>query len=250
MQQAQENPVISINWKLLFQRLWLRLSRLWKSAHHRLQQTDYTPPTWVKSFRFTWFRFGLVLLAIYVFTQKQIDFTLSVGKAGVSASQTQGASAPPANLAKQRGAATAELSMWSASPKSGQGNSWHPDQYPQEAVDAYLKRFTQLALTEAEKFHIPVAAKLAMGLLDSEAGTHPRAIENNNHFGNATPNGYYPSAWANWRAHSEMMQREFSQLANYSDNLQRWVKELDNTGYSDDPQYGSKLLAIIRHYKL
>ncbi len=257
IRQSQAQQIIAINWRLLFQRLRARLSRLWKSASHQASQVEYEPPKWLGSLRIrwlggvklTWFRAGLLFLLIYVLTNKQIDFTISVGEAGISAGKN-----PPTAAKKQKNsmpaAQTAQLSVWPSSEKGTGANSWDVTSLPKEAVDSYIKRFRQVAQTEAEKFGIPMAAKLAMAILESEAGTHPRALENNNHFGHATPNGYYPSAWANWRAHSEMMKAEYSQLANYNQNLQRWLKELDNTGYSEDPHYGSKLMDIIRYFEL
>lgn len=257
IRHSQGQQIIAINWRLLFQRLRARLSRLWKSASHQASQVEYEPPKWFSGFRtmriggfkITWFRVGLIFLLVYVLTNKQIDFTVSVGEAGISAGKKP-ATAAKKPKAKVSPAQTAQLGVWPASEQGATPASWDVTKLPREAVDSYIKRFRQVAQTEAEKFGIPVAAKLAIAILESEAGTHPRTLENNNHFGHATPNGYYPSAWANWRAHSEMMQAEYSQLANYSQNLQRWLKELDNSGYSEDSQYGSKLMDIIRYFDL
>lgn len=247
IRQNQGVSSISIDWKFLFQRFRNQLIRLWKSASHRVSQVEYTPPKWMGGFKITWFRLGLLLLLFYVINNKQIDFTISVGKVDDSARESSAADAAVSNDGPKSN--TARLGFWPAS-EAGAKASWDVTQLPREAVEQYIKRFRQVAQTEAEKFGVPAAAKLAMAILESEAGTHPRALENNNHFGQATPKGYYPSAWANWRAHSEMMHREYSQLANYGHNTQRWLKELDNTSYSPDPQYGSKLMDIIRHYHL
>lgn len=250
IRQSQGQQIIAINWKLLFQRLRNRFRRLWKSASHRAKQVEYTPPQWMLKLKITWFRLGLVALLLYVLTNKQIDFTVSVGKAGVSATPRSEAPARKSKATRPKAEATARLGVWSGSANGTTAKQWDVKQLPKEAVEAYIKRFRQVAQTEAEKFGIPAAVKMAMAILESEAGTHPRTLENNNHFGQATPNGYYPSAWANWRAHSEMMQTEYSQLANYQHNIQRWLKELDNTGYNPDPQYGSKLMDIIRYFQL
>lgn len=249
VKQGGNDRILTIDWSLLFRRLRLRFSQLFRSARHRAAQTEYTPPAWAANFRLGWFRLGLIGLLIFVFTQKQIDFTVSVGKAGLSAGTNPVTAAKLDNSSS--GAPKTVSTRMSVLPASGATvQEWSVDQLEASKVSAYINRFERVAYTEAEKYGIPAQAKLAMAILESEAGTHPRTRENNNHFGSATPDGYYTNAWANWRAHSEMMSREYSQLVNYQNDLRRWVRELDNTGYSQDPQYGNKLLAIIDRFDL
>ncbi|NJO86825.1 MAG: hypothetical protein HC821_01860, partial [Lewinella sp.] len=87
MRQRSPERVVTIDWRLLFRRLGRWAAQLFRSARHRAAQTDYQAPSWATNFRLGWFRLGLIALAIFVLTQKQIDFTVSVGKLGLSAGQ-------------------------------------------------------------------------------------------------------------------------------------------------------------------
>lgn len=253
LRNRTSDRIVAINWKLLFARLRQRFALLFRSARHRASQTEYTPPAWATNFRFGWFRLGLVALALFVFTQKQVDFTVSVGKNGIGATSN--------SQALNVSSATATAQKTSHSPDRlsvlpGVGNTaqtakaWSVDQYETAAVDAYVKRFARVAQTEAEKYGIPAAAKLAMAIYESEAGTHPRAIENNNHFGAATPDGFYPNAWANWRAHSEYLNRYHADLKAYTNGTENWISMLARSSYTNDPDYDSKLLAIVERFGL
>lgn len=255
MQPSTPNRVISINWKLLFRRVRRRFGLLFNSARHKAAQTEYTPPVWFSKFRLTWFRFGLIALLIYVFTQKQIDFNISVGKEGIqtgqlvadrNASQHQSIASTVGDQPHQMGV----LPVKNGTASSSTSNSWHVDQIDPMAVQAYISRFERVALTEADKYGIPVAGKLAMGIYESHAGTSPVSVENNNHFGAATPNGYYPNAWTNWRAHSEYLVAEFPELTNTPHDLDRWLDNLGRSSYSEKPDYADRLRAIIERFGL
>lgn len=254
MQRSTPNRVISINWPLLFKRLKRRFSLLFHSARHKASQTEYTPPSWMARFRLTWFRLGLIALLLYVFTQKQIDFNISVGKEGVKTGQAVAANhsvshQTASTISNGESHQLGLLSMGNATADKS-ATTWRVDQLDPTAVQAYVSRFERVALTEADKYGIPVAGKLAMGIYESHAGTSPVSVENNNHFGAATPNGYYPNAWSNWRAHSEFLVAEFPQLTNTPLDLDRWLDNLARSNYSSVPNYAARLRAIIERFGL
>lgn len=253
MQPSSPKHIISVDWRLLLKRLRKRFGLLFNSAKHRASKTEYTPPTWLSGFKLTWFRLGLIGLLLYVFTQKQIDFNISVGKEGLRTGQAIATTTASAFGQIQEQTNSHQMGLMSVSNGSSPAStnaSWSIDQLDPVAVQAYIDRFERVALTEADKFGIPVAGKLAMGIYESKAGTSPVSLENNNHFGEATPNGYYPNAWTNWRAHSEYLNSEFPELTNMALDIDRWLANLDRSSYSSTSDYAARLRAIIDRFGL
>ncbi|NJB85702.1 flagellum-specific peptidoglycan hydrolase FlgJ [Lewinella marina] len=233
------DKVLNVNWGLLGRRLRHRGKQYVSSARYRASQTEYIPPAWMTHLRLTWFRLGLIALAAFVFTQKQIDFTVTVGAAGETAAQVAGAPAEQ----------TSALSML-PSPSRAAAPRWSPDRYEEAATRAYIDRFERVARTEAGKFGIPVPVKLAMAILESDAGEGVAAQQDNNHFPTATPRHRFDNAWSSWRAHSQAIQERYPRLAYESVNHQQWIAALAKTDYSDDPAYAEKLLKIIERFGL
>lgn len=256
LSSRMNDRILTIDWQLLFRRIGLRFRQLFTSARHRVAQTEYTPPAWATKFRFSWFRLGLIAIALFVFTQKQVDFTVSVGKLGVSAgaAPTTAAKALTNQVHSPNPTPATQMSVIpgvvQSAPQSNDLPSWQVEQYDPATVRAYINRFARVAKTEEEKYGIPAAAKLAMAILESQAGTSPKTLENNNHFGSVTANGYYANAWNNWRAHSDFIRNTYPTLIQFNANYREWITALGKTNYSTDPQYGQKLLAIIQHYSL
>lgn len=252
LRNSSGDRILVIDWKLLFKRLKQRFVLLFRSARHRAEQTEYTPPAWASNFRFSWFRLGLIGIALFVFTQKQIDFTISVGKNGVAAlvNETSANGQHISQTALAVKESSSQLSVLPSLSAVTTNKAWSIQQYDAQKVDAYIKRFQRVARTEEDKFQIPAAAKLAIAIYESNAGADPRAVENNNHFGKATPDGYYANAWANWRAHSELIDKEYTDLKAYSNSTENWISMLARSNYTSDPDYDSKLMAIVERFNL
>ncbi|WP_420459971.1 glucosaminidase domain-containing protein [Neolewinella sp.] len=243
---AGQQKVFSINWSLLFRRLRLRGGQVLNSARHRANHTEYIPPVWMSQLRLTWFRLGLIALAVFVFTQKQIDFTFTVGANGVG-SQVQESAGQTTSTASQT-TALSMLPTGTATPAPAP--VWSVDQFDAPVVREYIDRFERVARTEEEKYGIPAAAKLAMAILESDAGQATAAIRDNNHFAASIAREYYDNAWTSWRAHSQSVTKRFPELAHESVNYQQWIAALAKTNYSSDPHYTQKLLQIIEAYDL
>ncbi|PPK84351.1 flagellum-specific peptidoglycan hydrolase FlgJ [Neolewinella xylanilytica] len=236
-----QGKILNINWALLAKRLRTRGRQLFTSARHRAAQTEYIPPSWMTRLRLTWFRLGLIAIAAFVITQKQIDFTVSVG---APATETDGVASDTETNS------TFSLIPGVSAPASAPKKLWSVADYDRTAVLAYIERFERVARTEAEKFAIPAPAKMAMAIVESQAGGSMEARENNNHFPMSTSATRYDNAWTSWRAHSQLMERRFPELAHESVNYQQYIEALVRTGYSRDPQYGQKLNAVIEAYDL
>ncbi len=240
---AGQQKVLTVNWSLLLRRLRAQFGLLASSARHRAATTEYIPPVWMSRMRLTWFRLGLLALAIFVYTQKQIDLTVSVGANGLGTTQQE---------EEVHGApsTTTALSMLPTGTSTPAAPVWEVNTLPAASVTAYVDRFRRVARTEEEKFSIPAPAKLAMAILESGAGENAGARNNNNHFSASLGNKRYDNAWGSWRAHSENLNRRFPELASESVNHQQWIAALATSGYSRDPQYAQKLLMIIDRFDL
>ena len=245
---------ISIDWALLWRRLLARTGQLFTSLRHKASQTEYIPPAWMQRFRLSWFRVSLMALAAFIFTQKQVDFTLSVGKEGLAVGKTEGRH----SAAKQTSytASTASVAGMSALPTSERTASapaatpWNVNQLDAAQVRAYINRFEKVAQGEERKFNIPAPAAMALAILNSRAGQSAAAKRDHNHFGTITADRYYENAWMNWRAHSEIVDKRFPQLADNSVNYQQWVAALAKTNYSSDPKLADKIMDIVERFNL
>ena len=146
-------------------------------------------------------------------------------------------------------------------------------QLPRDLVDAkldacraYVTRFAKVAIAEKERYQIPVAIKLAQGLLESENGKNPLALEANNHFGlpcgiSADDTGCLPtqrfglaadfqrfeSVWNSYRTHSLLLNSDqYRHLLRLpAKDYKAWARGLQMAGYSADPAYAEKLVRVI-----
>jgi len=244
--------VISVDWSLLWGRLTAKVGQLYTSLRHKAGQTEYIPPAWLQRFRLTWFRVGLMCLAAFVFTQKQIDFTVSVGAEGLAMGQTDGRH----SAAKGGNTSEASLGILPVSHKTAGKTAaapavaWNVNDLDAAKVRAYVNRFEKVARGEEVKFNIPAPAGMALAILNSDAGQSAAAKRDNNHFGTITAGDYYDNAWTNWRTHSELVNKRFPELANNSVNYQQWVAALAKTSYSSDRKLADKIMDVVERFNL
>ena len=134
------------------------------------------------------------------------------------------------------------------------------------AIDVYIKRFSNIAVIEMEKYGIPASITLAQGLLESGNGLSTLATKCNNHFGikcfatNCTKDHcsnfhddshkdffrIYTSAWESFRAHSELLENKRYEPCHECKTYQCWANGLYKAGYATDPAYAAKLIKIIK----
>lgn len=139
-----------------------------------------------------------------------------------------------------------------------------------EAED-YIKRWSNVAKTEMEKFGIPASISLAQGLVESRAGNSKLARRNNNHFGmkcfskKCAPGHCsnfgddhhkdffrkYKNSWESWRAHSEKISSgRYKHLLKHGRDYKQWAYGLKAAGYATDREYAEKLIGMVKRYKL
>jgi|AntRauTorckE5430_2_1112549.scaffolds.fasta_scaffold04753_2 flagellum-specific peptidoglycan hydrolase FlgJ len=248
--------VLIIDWKLLWRRARTRAGQYFTALRLRIRQTEYIPPAWMARFRLSWFRLGLMLLAVFLFTQKQIDFTVSVGREGIAAGSTQGRHSALSDAQNtSEAASTASLGLLPVANRetaaaAPSGKAWNVNDLDAAKVRAYVNRFEKVAQGEEEKFNLPAPATMALAILYSQAGNAAAAKRDNNHFGTITAEHYYENAWSNWRAHSEIVNKRFPRLADNSVNFQQWVAALAKTNYSSDRQLANKIMDIVERFNL
>lgn len=140
-----------------------------------------------------------------------------------------------------------------------------------EAVNAYIVQYKQLAIDEMIRTGVPASITLAQGILESNAGQCPLTQQSNNHFGIKCKSDWtgdfvfhdddikhecfrrYNSAEDSYRDHSDFLKNR----ANYASlfdldvtDYQGWAYGLKSAGYATNPVYATSLIATIERYNL
>lgn len=142
---------------------------------------------------------------------------------------------------------------------------------PSKTQAAYIKRFSNVAQTEMQKYGIPASITLAQGLLESNAGQSPLAKKHNNHFGikcfskkcpaghcgNYTDDSHkdffrtYQTAWESFRAHSKLLTyKRYKHLTRYGNQYKLWAEGLKTAGYATSKTYDKDLIRLIEDFEL
>ena len=233
-------PVISFN--DIYQKLFSGLQRLWVAVKYRFFQITAGI---FEGFRIPWFKLGIALLAIFIFTKKDIQFSINMKAPLASAMDGE----------EDNGQEIQEMSLVHPVRINNHSSKSVPslpavNDLDEKKVVAYIKRFSKVAGAEKDKFGIPASIKMAQALLESQAGDHPAARKANNHFGAPLAGQAYNSAWENWRAHSLLIATEHPELINLGDNYKKWANALEEMSYNRDKKYAKKLIDVIEKYKL
>lgn len=136
--------------------------------------------------------------------------------------------------------------------------------------EAYIRKYSGIAVAEMYRSGIPASITLAQGLLESGAGKSRLATEGNNHFGIKCHNWTgkkmyydddrknecfrkYPSADDSFRDHSDFLRYKdrYKFLFDLDPTDYRgWAYGLKKAGYATDPSYPQKLIKLIEDYRL
>lgn len=231
--------------------------------------------------RNNWFKLLLVLLALYVFFQKDLSFQVHlrapgspdteeqesprIGKAGKREKLTQrGGEGKLSSLEGKR-----QLFDLSSSLNPGRkGISYKDllDAVGEESRIAYLKRFAKVALVEQKKFGIPASVILADALLHSASGSADWAVAGNNHFALRCPDSWtgpsgqyegkcfrhYESAWASFRDNSLYLSKDCKEMLPFGQEsgYESWAQALAKGPYSHEKGLAGNLVELIETYRL
>lgn len=146
-----------------------------------------------------------------------------------------------------------------------------PEELQEVSVRSYINSFSQVAVSEMDKFGIPASITMAQAIIESRSGTSILAVKNNNHFGikcfsKTCPKGHcsnftddhhkdffraYSGSWDSWRAHSDfLMKNSYRRLLKYGKDYKLWARGLRDLGYATDQTYDKKLISVIEKYNL
>ena len=113
-----------------------------------------------------WAKIGIVLFAGFILLKKDMHFNFNL-------------SAPLAAIAD-------DDEDYSTGHAQSVSNPYAPvsaKSLSSSEVQAFIKRYSPVAITEMEKFGIPASIKMGQALIESRAGTSRLAVNNNNFFG-------------------------------------------------------------------
>lgn len=139
---------------------------------------------------------------------------------------------------------------------------------PQEA---YIEKYSALAVAEMYRSGVPASITLAQGLLESGNGQSELARKSNNHFGIKCHNNWtggrvyhdddakgecfrkYAHPYESYRDHSDFLRYRdrYKFLFDYKvTDYKSWAYGLKKAGYATDPAYPKKLIKLIEDYDL
>lgn len=135
--------------------------------------------------------------------------------------------------------------------------------------DAYIEKYSRIAVEQMQRHRIPASITLAQGLLESGGGKSRLATHGNNHFGikchgwsgkkqyhDDDENGecfrVYDNAKESFEDHSQFLLRErYQRLFTYDiTDYRSWAHGLKACGYATSPTYAQNLISIIERYEL
>lgn len=230
-------PVMDI-WQL-FKQLFSGLGRLFVLVKYFLHSLM---PNLKGEIKLPWFKIGIVAVAIFIVSKKDINFSINMHAPSFS----EMAEETP-QVKKDEMGIIQTVSYTTTTEKKAGKNMPAPST---EEVKAYIKRFSKVAQTEMEKYGIPASIKIAQAVLESAAGKSNMAKTSNNHFGRPMSGKSYGNAWENWRAHSLFLKAEYPKLFETGGSYKSWAKGLKKIKYSKDKSYDKKLVQIVEKYQL
>ncbi|MDR1407304.1 MAG: glucosaminidase domain-containing protein [Tannerella sp.] len=134
----------------------------------------------------------------------------------------------------------------------------------------YIETYCKTAIRQQKKYKIPASIILAQAILESSAGQSYLALGGNNHFGIKCNDWNGLCIQKNHADGSACYRKYLAAADSYEDHslfltgrnrydplfklpatdYKNWAKGLKQYGYATDPQYASKLIALIETYEL
>lgn len=244
-----------ITWRQLLLKLLEAIKiPLIAAKHQLLSTTKSSIKHYFRTRPFPWFRVALVLLFLYAFFQKDLQFNINLGNSNTLSEETI---KPSSKLMVGGFPQTVKYTT----PKKMTVN------LNDKSVETYINRFKRIAIVEMNKFDIPASIKMGQAILASHAGTNSLVSQYNNHFAITCTEGTncenfqvgnqsamvktYQSAWESWRNHSQLLSTsKYAPLKAYKKNYKKWANGLEQVGFSQANNYSEQLIQVIEKYQL
>ncbi len=244
-----------ITWQQLLTKLLIAIKVPFIAAKHQfMTKVKSSIKNYLNTHPFPWFRLALVLLFLYAFFQKDLQFNINLGGANTLSEEAIDASS-------KLMVGGLPQTVKQVAPKLPAIN------LNDVAVKTYINRFKKVAVVEMNKFDIPASIKMGQALLASDAGTNSLANQYNNHFAITCLEGVncenfkignqsamvrtYQSAWESWRNHSQLLSTsKYAPLKAYKKNYKKWAIGLEQAGFSQANNYSKQLIQVIEKYQL
>ncbi len=225
---------------VLIKKLYAGIQRLLVAFKYQFYK--HTPDGNLK-WSFPWFKAGLVGIVIFLFTQKDIQFSINMQAPAEGDLPTTERSA---DLGAQKMNVAQTVAFREQTVRTAAASA----DFERQDVEAYIERFRKVAKMEMKKFGIPASIKMAWGILESGAGKATAAVRDNNHFGRMMNGQPFTTSWENWRAHSLLISENYSNLLDSGSNYRDWIKELNRMSIPGQKKLGNQLSEIIEQYGL
>ncbi|MGB3799984.1 MAG: glucosaminidase domain-containing protein [Lewinella sp.] len=226
-----------------------------------------------------WLRLGLIGCALFLLSQKQVNFNVKLGQPDINESVPAMGEPAPSDSPTDEAPVTYYTEEAPASAKTGGFfsrfnifGSDDPDLYERlsgqsEAdVEAFLTRFSHVAQSEQEKFGIPASVILATGLLYSRSGKANGTDALNNYFRLPCGSDWqgdtgqadgmclrrYESAWTSFRDFSlTLTSGEYGRLTQFGPrDYRRWSAGMQELGFLGNDQLATEIQRTIDRYQL
>lgn len=224
---------------------------------------------WLSFAQNNWFKLSLAILGFYLFFIKQLSFQILVHTPEKTEQQQVKQRSIEKITENQTTIASAknkleklEIPFLSSKPKKSRNILSELNTVNETTKHEYLERFAKVARAEQDKYQFPASVILAMGMMQSTAGTRDIATQTNNHFGLDCDSNWrsacksfhgksyrkYDSAWASFRDFSQYLESNFSNLK--GGNYLNFANAFQNEQFGGDQQIGEHLVQIIEGYRL
>ena len=222
-----------------------------------------------------WLRILIVGSALFVLTRKQVNFNIKLGAPELVPVEAPIPTpiAPPTALSdatvvpaapEEAGGFLSQFNLFGGGAEISEYDAL--GRVEEATVEAFLRRFSNVAQAEQDKFGIPASITLANSLLHTAAGTSEGAAKHNNFFAltcskdwagltGSTGDGCvraYESAWTSFRDHSlYLTSGKFSPLTQFSEtDYRRWAAGLEELEFNGTDDLARQLVRTVDKYQL
>lgn len=230
-----------------------------------------------------WLRLLIAGCALVLLSNKQVNFNIRLGTPapGESHHPVQAPSSVPAAVANPETPVLTEkghAEPLAAKAKAGIFDRLNifgddaPDGYDlltrqdERTIEAFIRRFSNVAQAEQDKFGVPASITLAGALLFGQAGEAAEAKSHQNFFALGCADGWsgptarvggrcyrsYENAWTSFRDHSLYITSDrYALMTQFSEtDYRRWAAGLEELGFNNTDDLAEQLLRTIDRYQL